>query len=821
MIILHAFNIIRMHKLLLVLVLFHFTANAQHTYKSYVKDNTSYREHALDISHMKVEVSFEPTKGLVMGKVTHKFLVLQQRVDSVFFDGPGITIKSAKLNNAPIVFRSDAKGVWIKPNTSLVWDTKHELVFEYEATPRKGIYFIGWNAQVNNEKNPFAVRKQIWTQGQGIDNRYWIPMYDDMNDKFVTETVITFEKGYEVLSNGLLIKRTVNKNNTETWHYSMSKPHAGYLLMIGIGKYAIKQTKSKRGIPMRLYYYPEFPERAEPTYRFSEMMVDFLEEETGVNYPWETYSQIMVQDFLYGAMENTTATIFGDFFNVDERAFLDRNYVGVNCHELTHQWFGDFITARDGRDTWLQESWATYYPKMLNRKLYGDDVYNWQRRSEHQTAIEAGKKDKFPVRHGSAGTARVYPKGSAVISMLAYVLGDEQWKRALNHYLTKHAYGNVETNDLQQAIQDKLGLDMSWFFDQWIHRPGEPEFTVHYEDLTYQNGNRATEIAVEQTHVKDEVIGNFKMPIVFRVHYTDGTFDEVKDWVDESFEVVKVPNKNKKTIAFVLFDPNSMVLKTLKFKKSFEELKRQLESAPDMLDRYDALVAMRDLPIEDKRGALMNAFAVETFHAMKSEIIQQLITDFNTISQLGTVFNHRDPQPKLTYIKYYQGNDVGVIANFAKALNDSSYDVVQAALEKLYQIDAVNIRMYLNMVKQVYGMANGVNIKYHEIAYMAGIDAEIHLNALIDYTSDKWEFRTRINAFSSIKTSGVYHEVLWTNLCNAMLSTNSRLAGPAADLANYLVLNGTKLKDLKQHISTAKYSPAQLTILKKYISQLP
>jgi aminopeptidase N len=93
---------------------------------------------------------------------------------------------------------------------------------------------------------------------------------------------------------------------------------------------------------------------------------------------------------------------------------------------------------------------------MLTKKLFGDDTYNWQRRGEQNSAIEATKKDKYPIRYTGSGTARVYPKGSNVISMLSYVLGEEQWKRALNHYLKTHAYGNVETNDLQQAIQDKL-----------------------------------------------------------------------------------------------------------------------------------------------------------------------------------------------------------------------------------------------------------------------------------------------------------------------------------------------------------------------------
>lgn len=809
-----------MKKLLIAFLSIGTLASAQNTYRSYFKDATTYREHPLDITRMKVEVSFDTQKSLVKGKVTHSFMVLQKQVDSVFFDGPGINIKSALLGNQNLPFYTTDKGVWVKPAKPLQWDQSNTITFEYEATPRKGLYFIGWNVPENPVKNPFAVRKQIWTQGQGVDNRYWIPMYDDMNDKFITETVVTFENGYEVLSNGNLLKKTANKNNTTTWHYSMTKPHAGYLLMLGIGKYSIKKTKSARGIPMNLYYYPEFADRAEPTYRYSEMMVDFLEQETGINYPWESYSQIMVQDFLYGAMENTTATIFGDFFNVDERAYLDRNYVGVNCHELTHQWFGDFITARDGRDTWLQESWATYYPKMLTKKLFGDDAYNWQRRGEQNSAIEATKRDKFPIRHTNAGSARNYPKGSNVISMLSYVLGEEQWKRALNHYLKTHAYGNVETNDLQQAIQDKLGIDMSWFFDQWVLRGGEPQYTVHYEDLSGKDGSRHTEIAIEQTHQRDEVIGFFKMPIAFEVHYTDGSFDRVVDMIEHQFEVVKIPNKDKKEIAFVLFDPNSMVMKTVNFKKSYNELKAQVIHAPNMLDRYDALVALREYDVEKKRELLMEVFRNEKFHAMKSEVITQLINDEVTNYQLLSVFNEKEPQAKLTFIKAYNGNNTLCLSAIAKALTDNSYDVAQAALEKICKLDAVNVKMYLPIVKEVYGMNNSVNIKYHELSVIYNIDADEHTKALINYASNQWEFRTRNNAFAAIKASGVYSAALIPHLFDAMLNTNSRLAGPAADLANHLATKTTNLNDMQHYFNTTNYSKAQKDILIKYVPGL-
>jgi aminopeptidase N len=766
---------------------------------------------------MKVEVSFVPEKGLVKGKVTHSFTVLQKQVDSVFFDAPGIQIKSASLNNTTLPFTTVKTGVWVKPVKALQWDQTGIIVFEYEATPRKGIYFIGWNVPENTEKNPFAVRKQIWTQGQGIDNRYWIPMYDDMNDKFITETVITFDKNYEVLSNGLLKKKTNNKDNTTTWHYAMSKPHAGYLLMLGIGKYAVKKTKSGKGVPMNQYYYPEFADRAEPTYRYSEQMVDFLERETGIPYPWESYSQIMVQDFLYGAMENTTATIFGDFFNVDARAYVDRNYVGVNCHELTHQWFGDYITARDGRDTWLQESYATYYPKMFTRQILGEDEYNWQRRGEQNTAIEASKKDRNPIRHSQSGTARVYPKGSNVISMLSYVLGEDQWKRALNHYLTTHAYANVETNDLQQAIQDKLGKDLSWFFDEWLYKGGEPKYTVHYEDILKADGTRHTEIAVEQTHQRDEVVGLFKMPIVLEVHYTDGTFDSVTEWIDEAFEVTKINNKGHKEIAYVLFDPNSMVMKTVIFKKNFEELEAQVLKAANMLDRYDALVALRETPLDKKRDLLQEVWKKETFHQMKAEVVSQLVNDEKSAALLQSVFEQPYSAPKLAALKGYTGSSDSWKQTFIKALRDSSYDVVQSSLEKLCKQYPAEASAFLAATKGVYGMNNAVDIKWNELSFISGINQQQCVERLVNYTSAQWEFRTRNNAFAALKPLGYCDTKLVANLFDAMLSTNGRLAAPASQLAEYITQQAAYKNLFTDYYKSKTWESWQVELLKKYM----
>ncbi len=812
---------------------------AQSPFQSYHKDPVQYREHVLDITKMKLEVSFLPEVKQVNGKVSHSFVVLRKTVDSIFFDGPGIIIHQALLNGKKLTFKANKSGIWVFPSTPLTWNQIAEITFDYTAKPQKGIYFIGWNQPdvsdtiaypKNLEADPFRVRRQIWTQGQGIDNRHWIPMYDDMNDKFITETVIKFDSKYKVLSNGLLKAKTKNKDGSITWHYAMSKPHAGYLLMLAIGKYEVETAKSKSGVPLQYWYYPEFKNRVEPTFRYSPMMIDFMEEQTGIPYPWETYSQVMVQDFMYGAMENTTATIFGDFFFVDNRAFLDKNYIGVNCHELTHQWFGDFVTARDGRDAWLQESFATFYPKQLSRVLDGEQEWDWQRRQHQVSAVEAGKKDNYSVRHSAGGTARVYPKGAAVLSMLVYYLGEEQWKKVLSHYLKTHAYANVETIDLQQAIKDVLGLNLDWFFDQWIYRGGEPHFRVHYEDLTYNDGSKSTEIAIEQIHAHTETVGAFRMPITLEVHYTDGSKSSVVEEISKDFEVVKIDNPEKKKIAFVLFDPNSNVLKQLSFRKGFEELTAQAANATSYLDRYDAVLGLRTFPIEQKRALLVQTTQKEKHYAILNETISQLASD--TSPQLIPVwfnlYKNQSAQVRAHLIKEIGFRNT-TRSLFELALKDSSYEVVKNAMtvwiEAEFLLDNNNMGLVIKNINQnlvgSISMNHALEIKRLELLHLHGYGSlEGDLVQLFEYASPKYEFRTRVNAFQAIIALNCFKDYPWLDIFEPMLSFNSRLSGPAVELCKHLCLDEKVRLHLKKELANAQLSLSDKEIIKNLIPLL-
>lgn len=775
----------------LFLVLFSFVLNAQHKNNTYFYDpGAAPRDHNLDFERMRLYVEFEPVNGLVKGKITHFFTPIRQKVDTFFLDGPGIVIKEAKLNGKSIKYRSDANGITFYPEKVLTWGEKDSLAITYEANPRKGIYFIGWNDPKN------ISRKQIWTQGQGVDNRHWFPCYDTPNDKLITEVYVKFDKDYQVLSNGVKIAEKELKDGTKITHYKMSHPHQTYLVMLGIGKYEIKETRSKSGVPLRQWYYPEWKDRYAYTYKYNEKIFDFLESEIGVPYGWESYSQIPVQDFMFGAMENTSATLFGDFFEVDSRSYNDRNYVSVNAHELAHQWFGDYVSARSSNSHWLQESFATHYNVIAERECFGQDHFDWARRNAHNTAINT--LDKKPIAHSETPTSIIYQKGSQVLEMLKYVVGREAYNKSVKRYLLDHKYANVDSDDLLNAFQDELGTPLDWFWDEWVYRGGEPAYKVNYNDLT-ENNERYTQFVVTQTHPQSDVIGLFKMPIVFEVHYTDGSVDTRTEWIEHETHVVSIPNKSKKTIDYVLFDPNSEVMKTVVFNKPFEILRSQSIKAPKMLDRYDAVLAMRSLPLDQKRKALIEAFENNSFHAIRTEVVIQLVEDKNpeSIALIKNALMDKDVQVRKGVVINVKNIQPSLLNEFENLLTDSSYITIATDLEKLCFQYPDNTPKYLDKTKDFEG-TNGrnVKVKWLEIAaiYYAS-DNKKYIDQLVEYTSNSYEFITRTNAMTALRKLNYFDGTVLQNCIQAAVSNNGRLAGPAQETIKYFY-NQDKYKKL-------------------------
>ncbi len=785
-----------------------FNLRAQLRTTNFIEDNASVpRDHQLDFTKIKVALSFDAPKGIVIGKVNYQFNSLRPTVTSFFLDGIKMQVKEITLNGQTIQYKTDSAGITVIPSEPLVWNALYEMTVSYEAKPRVGLYFIGWN-----DKNNLS-RKQIWSQGEQIDNRNWIPMYDERNDKLLTEMSVTFDKDYKVLSNGKLVDKKENADGTLTWNYAMSHPQSPYLIMLGIGKYDIKETHSGSGVPMHLYYYPEWKERVEPVYQHSEEMVDFFEKEIGFKYPWESYSQIPVQDYMFGAMENTTATIYGDFYAVDSRGLVDRNYVAVNAHELAHQWFGDCVTALSDAHQWLQESFATYYNQMFEREVFGEDYFNWSRRGAQNASIDESLKNKFAVAHSEGGGNRVYGKGAFVLNMLKLVVGGrEMYNKAIKHYLEKHAYQNVDTHDLLIAFEETTGMQLDWFWTEWLNRGGEPNYNISYS----ATGNNIT-LIIKQVQALTDVTGYknglFKMPIWVEVFYKDGTSFKKQYTIQEQTEILNIQNPDSKMVDYILFDPGNEIMKSVSFDKPFEMLELQAIHSVNMLDRYDAISAMRGIEVGKKRNVLEKAFQNEKFYAVKAEVINQLANDSQSISLIKEALVDKDVAVRKAVLRNVNPMNSGLVIEFEKLLTDSSYDIVEAALQKLTSLNSIKTASYLNLTKNVDGnLGKHIKVRWLEISYLY-TGKKQYAEDLVNLTSSSYEFRTRGNAFAALKRMDYFNESLTPNLIDGLMSANVRLSGPANDLLKFFYGQDQHKKEISTYIASQQWLPWQKAIL--------
>jgi aminopeptidase N len=798
-------------------------AFAQVKTRTYVVDpELAPREHIVNFTRLRLNVSFEPDKGLVKGKVMLGFTTLRQNTDSIWLDGIKMTVKKLMINGKEPKYKADSAGITIYPGSDLGWETKDSMEITYECTPRKGIYFIGWN-DANN-----ISRREIWTQGEGTDNRNWLPMLDDWNDKIMTETIITFDKDYQVLSNGTQVSKKDNGDGTKTWHYKMTHPQSPYLIMIGIGKYGIEDRKTKSGVPLHIYYYPEWKDRVMSTYKYSAEMIDFYEKEIGVPYGWESYSQIPVQDFMYGAMENTTATVYGDFLMVDARSFLDRNYIGVNAHELAHQWFGDMVTCRTSSSMWMHENFATYYSALFDKEVFGKDYFDWDRRGFQNAAIDANKKDHYPIASSLGGGTRNYPQGAFVLNMLKYVVGGrEMYNKAIKYYLEKHKYENVEANDLLLAFEASTGMSLNWFWEEWYYKSGQPEYEVSYTENT-----EATQISVTQLQELTELTGLsssmdgsrpaglFKMPIWIEIHYTDGTVDKKQVWIEKQHETLNIPNPGDKTIDFVLFDPDNQVLKTVTFHKPFEMLKSQAMKAENMLDRYDAVEAMKPIDLNKKRNILIDVFNKETFQAVKTAAVAQLINDSNPQSRnlIRKAIKDKDVAVRKATLSNIKTIPVDLLPDYEGLLKDSSYDVIVSTLDLLNTSNPSKMPQYLDITKGVTGTSGrNVEIKGLELSAATTKDNQ-YINKLVEYSSNSYEFRARTGAMQALKRLDYFDEKLLANLLNAVPSANGRLSGPAGEVLQYFYGQDKWKKTIADYVKNNKWENWQLAAIKKVVN---
>jgi aminopeptidase N len=544
------------------------------------------RSRDYDLQHSKIALRFDLEHKKILGDVIHSVFILKDGTPKLVFDSAGLTIQSVTVNKGAAKFESTAEKLIVALPSAARVGEKLEVQIRYEGRPSKGLYFILPDKDYPNRP------KQIWTQGESEDTRYYLPTYDYPNDRLTTETILTVPASWITVGNGKLVSVTDAGNGLKTWTWKESVPSSTYLITVVAGEFE-EVKDSWRGIPVTYYAPKGRGDRLASNYGRTPAMIDLFSKKLGVDYPWEKYAQTMVDDFVAGGMENSSATT-NTSTSLNHPKLAPEYTTGEDdliSHELGHQWFGDLVTCKDWGDIWLNEGFATFMETVWTEAHFPKDQSEYDRWTNAREWFDQTNLYAKPiVRHdfddSSEFDGNAYGKGGWVLYMLRHQLGEEAFYRGLKHYLEVNRGKNVVTADLIKAIEEATHTDVDEFFSQWVYGAGAPKFDLSY---AYDDAKHQVGLTVKQTQKREGLVGLFH--IATEVEITTPSGARLYP-VNVSKESQTFPFPADGAPLMVLFDKGGHILKSAEFHKERKEWLYQLKNASELADRADAIVAL-------------------------------------------------------------------------------------------------------------------------------------------------------------------------------------------------------------------------------------
>lgn len=721
------------------------------------------------VNHMRLEIEPDLEKRTISCRQELEITAVQE-TDTVELDAAELAVRSVSSPNKKLSFKVLGDRLVIRLGKKLAEGAGAKITIVYTAKPRKGFYFVAPDRHYPDK------RVEAWTQGETTEARHWFPCIDHPQVKFSSEITVTTATGFTVISNGRLLKVEKDKKWKYFWHEE--NPHPSYLVSVVVGKYVEINEGS-------LYHYvsAEAAHDAKRTFDRTGEMAEFFEDYLGMKYPFAKYSQVCVQDFVYGGMENSSCTTLTQDTLHDKKAHTDFSSDYLVSHELAHQWFGDLVTCRDWQHVWLNEGFATYCEALYWEKSRGaDEFLHYVMQTAEDYFEEASSRYTRPVvtnvyKHPDELFDRhTYEKGSCVLHMLRNTVGDAHFRRALKTYLQRFANGNAETEDLRRVFELESGRSLQQFFDQWLYRAGHPDLKIAFSAEA-----KIAKIKIEQAQDGEP----FVFPLEVRLGFAKGerlmTFE-----VSERESAFQVPVE--KEVEWFSIDPDFKVLKTMSVKAPREMLIKQLQKGKTVAERASAAHALAsdsaDAVIDALQKTIMSDFWGVAAEAAKSLGIMRTDRAFDALKKCLKVAHPKARRavvraigefrreevvgllkPHLYEESYFVESEVataigktksvGAMPLLKKALETASFQnvVAQGAIAGLKEFADDKDIATLLVEKSKYGNHHRVR-EAATFALGRFVDGNYtvvdHLKILL---TDKW-FRVRINACRAFADAG-------------------------------------------------------------------
>ncbi len=657
-----------------------------------------------DLVHTKLDVRFDYKKCYMYGK---EWVTLRPHfypTDTLRLDAKGMDLNNISVvkdgKNIPLKFKyDDSLTVAIQLDKVYHNDETYTIYIDYTSKPNllklkgsaaindaKGLYFI----------NPDSTEKgkpvQIWTQGETESSSAWFPTIDKPDQKTTDEISMTVPAKYVTLSNGRLASQKLNGNGTRTDTWKMELPQSPYLFMMAVGDFKIYHDHW-RNKEVNYYLEPKYAPYAKQIFGMTPELIEFYSKTLNYDFAWNKYSQIVVRDYVSGAMENTTATLHGEYVQETPRELLDANYDAGRstiAHELFHQWFGDLVTCKSWSNLTVNESFADFSEMLWAEHKYGKDegdahsyiaLQNYLGSPDAQTKNLVrfhydDKEDVFDVV--------TYQKGGRILNMLRNYLGDAAFFKGLNIYLKANAFKNGEAEQLLLAMEEASGLDLNWYFNQWYFGAGNPDLNISYK---WDDASKTETVYLQQT--QDGQI--FKLPFAIDI-YAGGKKERHKVWMNDKADTLTFAVASKPDLVNV--DGDKILLAKKTDNKSLDAYVYQYFHAPLFLDRFEAIDAAKANQTDNGAQKVLIAAMKDKYYGLRIKAINALKMSIDDI--------HNAALPVLTSLAQTDDNTLvraaaitalgklrasGNMDIFKQALKSQSYAIQGAALTAINLLD--------------------------------------------------------------------------------------------------------------------------------------
>ncbi len=528
------------------------------------------RQWGIDALNYAFSVTFSDDTDRIEGETTIEFRFVEDGVGefaldlisaSADLDGKGMTVSGVTSGGASLQWTHENDRLRVTLNASPARGERRKFTVSYGGVAADGLK-IGPNR--HGERTFFSVN---WPNKA----RQWLPMIDHPYDKATSEFLVTAPSHYQVVANGLLREETDLSDGRRMTHWKQSVPIASWLNAVGVARFTSRTFGEVDGIPLQTWVFPQDRELGITTFEVPvRQAIEFFNSHIGP-YTYEKLGNVQAAG-MGGGMEHASAIFYG------ERSITDRPATGLVAHEIAHQWFGNAVTESDWDDAWLSEGFATYFTHLTREHYEGRDVFiaGLVRDKDRIAQTEERLPGATIVHDNLDDMSRVLSslqsqKGGWVLHMLRGQIGTDNFWAGIRDYYATYRDSNASSAYLQRVMEEVSGQELSWFFDQWLHRAPTPVVEGRWSyDAAAQS------VVIELTQAQDSE--PYRLP--FEVEITgDWEPDEPEDPRDrrrgdivpplEHIEMTaasqrfEIPVKGRPDT--VVLDPNTWVLMHVTF----------------------------------------------------------------------------------------------------------------------------------------------------------------------------------------------------------------------------------------------------------------